>query len=165
MEPKPKTISDLKRELENLTAHWRICQDPTVQAAIQAVREKNAPRVAELEKQIADLRAAKPAPKPRWPENTPAEVVKFCQEEVWRGTEQSRTFKIFCWNSQAVWTGYPGSAFWSSREQKYGQSHYELHLLNGGKHAMGLSQPVKELSGRVNPKQLQAALDELAGGK
>lgn len=136
------TISQLKEELSQLTDFWRICQSPEVQEAIKAVRQKNAPRVAELQAQIKALRNAKPGPKPRWPENTPKPVLEAC-ERFWSGIEEFRTFRIHLWNDKAVWTSYPSGGYSTVGGRQLTPPSYHLISLTQTEFKYGTQRPAE----------------------
>ena len=102
---KAKTLSDYKDELRRLAEHYYICCDPRVRAAIEVVCKENEPKVAELQRKIENLRIAR-KPVTRWPDFTPDNVKKVC-EDYWSGTTEKHTYRIHLWNDKAVWTSYP----------------------------------------------------------
>lgn len=165
-------LRELKSELLKLTEYFWLSRDKEVEAAVQKVRERNRPRVEELEKQIAAIREQRPAPKPRWPENTPANVLKACQD-YWSGTAEYRSFRIHLWNDKAAWTSYPAGGYSDNGGFHPCPPCYSLISLTQTENRMSKSNRPKELkvlrfernSGkRVTPKMMQDALDELEKG-
>ena len=172
METKPPTLTQLKDELKRLTDFYYVTNHPDVRAAIEKVRAENKPRVEELNKRIAALHSAKPAPKPRWPENTPANVLKACQD-FWSGTEEYRSFRIHLWNDKAAWTSYPAGGYSTVGGWNPTPAHYSL--ISFSEREYGHNEKMKPKcvrtlgfernSGkRVTTAMMQDALDELEKG-
>jgi len=164
---KPKTLTQLKGELSNLTNYYSLANHPDVQAVIDRLRKENQPRVEELERQIAKLQSER-KPVLRWPENTPANVLKACQA-YWNGTEEYNTFRIHLWNDKAAWTSYPSGGYSTVGGWHPVSPAYFCIDLTGRINDMGRIRPkmLKELdfgrnSGkRVTPKMMQEFLDTL----
>ena len=102
-----KTIQELKIELDRLL---RVGNDPRVQAAKAMVQAERLPQVTALEAQINKLRDKRPEKKPRWPQDTPSNVLEVCKK-YWNGTVEYATFRIHCWNDKLVCTSYPSGGY------------------------------------------------------
>jgi len=164
---KPKTLTDLKQELNGLTDYYRLTLHPDVQAVISRLRKENQPRVEELQRQIKDLQSQR-KPVLRWPENTPDIILKICQA-YWGGTEEYRTFRIHLWNAKAAWTSYPAGGYSTVGGWNPTPSAYFCVSLTERDGSSRLAKPkvLKQLgferkSGkRVTPKMMQEFLDTL----
>lgn len=150
-------ISKIKHELNRLQDFMNLCCDPRVRKVLNTIRDERAPRVAELQNQLAEARRNAPAKKPRWPDNVPDNVLDACNR-YWQGTEESRIFRIHCWNDKLVCTSYPAGGYSTNGGWvKTRATFYFLSLTQAsGKplHA-GLY-----LQGRRSKKQLEATLAE-----
>ena len=98
-------IREVQSEIDALTSFSSLCYDKRVRAFINQIRIENAPAVEKLTAELEALKAGKPKPKGRWPENTPAEVIAIC-ESYWKGTSEFHLYRIHCWNDKAIWTSY-----------------------------------------------------------
>lgn len=157
MNPKPPTIVELKQELSILNG--TVLYDKRVQAAVALVKAERAPRIKELEAKIEYLRSKRPEKAPRWPANTPPEVLKQC-ERYWGGTTEYATFRIHCWNDLGIWTSYPSGGYtcnagWQSTPSCY-------HLISRTKLDHGKPDCINsDRTGRQKPAELLAELEKL----
>jgi hypothetical protein len=75
-------ISKIKHELNRLQDFMNLCCDPRVRKVLNTIRDERAPRVAELQNQLAEARRNAPAKKPRWPDNVPGNVLAAFFESI-----------------------------------------------------------------------------------
>jgi hypothetical protein len=152
---KPKTLSELKLDLELLK---NVRTAPEVLEAARKVMDKRKPKIEALEKQIEELRSKRPAKSPRWPANTPANVLKAA-EDRWRGSTEFHTFRIHMWNSKAFWTSYPSGGYSNNGGWNPTPASFELISLTEKDLSMGhdYGKWLAELTGRA-PKHLMRAL-------
>ena len=157
MNTKSPTIVELKQELTRLQGLPIF--DERVAAAIALVRAERRPRINELKDQIERLRAKRPAKAPRWPDNTPPEVITQC-ERYWGGTTELAVFRIHCWNDLGIWTSYPSGGYscnagWQSTPSCY-------HLISRTKLEYRKPKLINsDRTGRQKPAELLAALEAL----
>lgn len=154
-----KTLRELKRELQRLTDSMYLTSHPKVREAIDAVRKENEPKVKELQQQIKELQDERPKPKPRFPENTPKDVIDVCNK-YWSGTEEFHTYRIHCWNDKAVWTSYPSGGFWTNGGYNKAQACFFLISKTDMSGYGSKPKEIYQLEGRVSLKQMQDALNE-----
>lgn len=149
-----KKLNDLRSKLRNLRNPYT---DPEVLKLMEQVRERRRPEIERLEREIEELQKSRPGPKPRWPEDTPPEVLKLC-EKYWAGTEEYKKFRIHCWNEHAVWTGYPGGGY--SDNSGWRPTPAAFYLLS--RHEIQYHKPKRLalLEGRQSPKKLQSLLPQ-----
>ena len=152
-----RTITQVKKEIGKLINYNEIMFDKRVRNLINKIRKDNSAKVEKLRAELNELEANKPKPKPRWPENTPKDVLSEC-EKYWAGTTEFSVFRIHCWNNKIICTSYPSGGYstnggWNpspatfyfiSREIQHGQAKY-----------------FATLKGRQSKKALQQKLDEL----
>lgn len=152
-----RTLTQLKRERDTLLSYYNVTSDPRVQAQIEIVRNERAPKVAELDKQIEAARKAQPEKKPRWPENTPKEVLELC-ERYWRGTTEYASFRIHCWNDKLVCTSYPSGGY--SDNGGWHPTPATFHFLHRfEKETWGAPARIgQDLIGRQSQRQLEATM-------
>lgn len=154
-----ENIRDLRWRLQRLEKS--IDNDPGVIAAKKIAREKIQSQVDEIANKINDLLINKPAPKSRWPEDTPEQVIKECKQH-WLGTTEYGVFRIHAWNDRAVWTSYPAGGY--SDNGGWHRTPASFYLIS----RIGLDQwgrrakVLDTLEGRVSLKQMQQALIEKA---
>jgi hypothetical protein len=101
-------IRDLKNKLNSLK--WSVDYAPEVLAARKLVLERRNKEINEIEDQIKKLKEKQPKKKTRFPENTPDNVLKAC-ENYWQGTEEFWKFRIHVWNDKAVWTSWGAGGY------------------------------------------------------
>lgn len=155
---KIRTIIQVTRELRALY-DWRVlCADKRVQALLDTIRQENVGRIAELQAELKALEQNKPKPKPRWPETTPVSVLTECQA-FWRGTEESRTYRIHCWNDKVICTSYPSGSYSDNGGRHPAQARF--YYISRTELDYHRAKQVGELAGRQSAKQLQAKLDDL----
>ena len=148
-------LRELKDQLTML--EW-IDGDPKVNAARAIVRTERMPRINALKAKIAELQAKRPGPKPRWPENTPANVLAVCNL-YWRGTTEFYTFRIHCWNDKFVCTSYPSGGY--SDNGGWHPTSACFHFLSLTEREYGRIKRVgSDLEGRQSAKQLEVGLNE-----
>lgn len=167
MQPEKRTVKDIKWEIKRLSDYSLLILDKRVRTLINQIIKENQPKIKELETELEGLRPKKKDPKPRWPENTPKEILDFCLN-YWSGTTEYHTFRIHCWNEYAVWTGYPNGGYstaggWNPTPARF----YMLSLTEkkpGCLHSSGTLSAVtlQERSGRTSQKFMQDELDKLA---
>jgi hypothetical protein len=161
------TVKKLKQELDDLTDYRRFTCDKRVQAVIAEIRKEDAPRVAEIEAQLAAIHSGQKEYK-RWPDNTPPDAFRVC-ERYWNGTTEFSTFRIHQWNDKAVWTSYPSGGYSTNGGWIPTPSCYYLLSLteNDSGFSSGKPKILKELSfprnsgRRVTKKIMQEELDKL----
>lgn len=105
----PTTLKEINAEIKRLSDLMFVMSDPIVQAAIRQVRERNAPRVKELQARADALRSKRKELK-RWPDDTPTWVLDLCKK-YWSGTEELHKFRIHLWNEKAAWTSWPSGGY------------------------------------------------------
>jgi len=106
-------IREIERELESLELNttYSVFSNKRVNALLTILRKENFEKVVSLKKELEDLKCARiKTKKPRWPDNTPQHILDFCKEH-WRGTEESASYRIHCWNDKWVWTSYPAGGY------------------------------------------------------
>ena len=150
------TLKALKSELWSLNN--TVDNDSRVRRVRNEVIEERWPRIKELEKLIAEAREERPTKKPRWPENTPANVLAICNE-YWQGTTESYTFRIHCWNDKAVCTSYPSGGY--SDNGGWNPTAACFHFLSLTEKEYGKPKRIgADLEGRQSQKKLEATLAE-----
>jgi hypothetical protein len=153
-----RTISQVKKELTPLTDWWYLCQDKRVRALVEQIKAENAPKIETLRKELEQLQNNKPKPKPRWPETTPPDVIKECQE-YWKGTEQYWTFRIHCWNDKAICTSWPSGGY--TDNGGWHPSPATFYFLSRTEKKYDKAKHLAELEGRQSAKTLQQKLEEV----
>lgn len=153
-----RTIRQVKKELARLTDWWYICQDKRVHSLVEQIKAENAPKIEVLNKELEQLENNKPKPKPRWPESTPPDVLKEC-EEYWKNTEEFRTFRIHCWNDNAICTSYPSGGY--SDNGGWHPTSAMFYFLSRTEKMYSNAKHLAELEGRQSAKALQQKLDEI----
>jgi hypothetical protein len=139
--------------------------DPRYAELSKVVEAERRPAIAQLKAQIEakvrELDAARKAKKPRWPANTPAEVVK-AGEAFFAGTTQFTEFRIHMWDlarRRAVVSypsgGYSDNGGWHPTPCCY--SLLDLDMRGTGFRRSYL----REWMGRVSPKVLTEAMGTL----
>lgn len=169
---KKRTIRDIEEEIKALVCHENLSFYHEVLVLINQLRNRNQPKVALLRKELAALHATKKHKKPRWPENTPEEVIRLC-DDYWRGSSEAATYRIHCWNELAVWTSYPSGGFSDNGGSHPSPSRYFLlsRKTKESRYGRQSAATLKEISYphksglRVTPKRMQAELDELKAAK
>lgn len=152
---KPKTLSELKLELELLRS---VRTAPEVIEAARKVMEKRKPLIEALEKQIEAMRSKRPEKAPRIPANTPKNVLDAANE-FWRGTTEFSTYRIHMWNSKAYWTSYPSGGYSTNGGWHFAPACFKLMSLTEVDRSMGRAEGkiLAELTGRA-PKHLLRAI-------
>lgn len=158
-ESKKRTISVVKKEISELSDLIYLTYDPRVRKLIDSIRKENEPKVIKLREELEQLEEKKRPPKPRWPDNTPKDVISFC-EKYWKGTTEYGKFRIHCWNSKAIWTSYPGGTWSDNGGQHYGQATFDL-ISRTEKEIGNKAKVLMTLQGRTNMEQMQERLEEL----
>jgi len=155
----PKKLLTLKWKLEAL--YREIDRDPKVLEAKKLAEQERLPQIKALEKQIATIKASRKPPKPRWPENTPQDVLNDCKE-YWSGTVEDRSFRIHLWNDKAIWTGYPAGGYTNNGGWNKTSARFILISRTKKQYCLGKRQAISlaDLDGRVSLKQMQQILDE-----
>lgn len=148
-------IREIQKEIDKLTGYWEITRDPRVQEVINKIIKENAPRVEALKKELEEVRNGKPKPKPRWPENTPENVLAVC-EKYWRGTEEFSMYRIHCWNDKYVWTSYPARAWYCQGVRHQGKATFDMLSLT--EFEFGRPKVIKMLDGKVSLQTMQQEL-------
>jgi len=157
---KKRTISDIKREIRSLTNYNDLMFDKRVMELIKKIRKENSEKVAKLNAELAELESKKPKPKPRWPEDTPEDVLKEC-EEYWKGTTELGTFRIHCWNDKIICTGYPSGGY--STNGGWNPSPVTFYFISRTiKEVHNKAKPFLTLEGRQSQKKLRQKLEELS---
>lgn len=145
------------RQLQyNLSLLRNVSFAPEVIAAKELVLKNRQPQIDVLEKQIRDLQAKRPASKPRWPENTPANVLKRC-EKFWEGTTEFRKFRIHAWNDKIIITSFPSGAFWNNSGRNAASSCY--YAISRSEDQYSKPKEICSKSGRVSKLDIEAMLD------
>ena len=155
----PKPITDLKAEIECLKMSVR--NDEDVRAALKKAREKVAPKIIELNEEIKELKSKKPQPKPRWPDDVPPHILEIVKA-YWRGTEESYTYRIHCWNNKACWTSYPSGGYsnnggWNPTPATF----YMISLTEKSTYDSKKAKDLLDAKGRTSLKFMKAELDKL----
>jgi hypothetical protein len=156
-------VREIKSEIDKLTCFIDIAQSPRVMALINQIRQENKPKVESLREELKQVEANKKAPKPRWPENTPKNVLDKANL-YWGGSTERHTFRIHCWNDKAYWTSYPAGGFSTNGGWHKTQAHFFLISLVEKREAGMLDyrgKQLMELKGRVSDKTMQDELDKL----
>lgn len=153
-----RTIRQVESKIKSLFDWYSLASSERVMKLIDQIRKENRPEIELLEKELAELKANKPKPKPRWPENTPTDVLEFCQK-YWSGSEESRTFRIHCWNDKAVWTSYPSGGY--SDNGGFHPTPARFILLSRTEMGHRRAKELKELEGRVKLSQMEEELTKL----
>jgi len=160
---KPKTLTELKHELDSLTSHYALTSHPDVLVVVERLRNKNAARVKELRAEIDKLQNER-KPVLRWPENTPGHILERCKA-YWSGTTEYQSFRIHLWNDKAVWTSYPAGGY--STNGGWNPTPACYYCISLSEVESSKPRQLKELgfernSGkRVTPKMMQEFLDTL----
>ncbi len=155
---KTRTITQVKKEIASLTDYYSLASNPRVSKLIEQIRNENAGRIAELKKELVELENNKPQPKPRWPENTPEDVLLEC-EKHWYGTVESRTYRIHCWNDKIICTSYPAGGY--SDNGGWHPTQATFYFLSRTEKRYDKAKDLAMLEGRQSKKMLQQKLDEL----
>jgi hypothetical protein len=156
-----KTLSQLKLELELLK---NVRTAPEVVEAARKVLEVRKPQIEALEKEIESLRSQRPAKAPRWPVNTPKNVMEAA-EARWKGTTEFSTFRIHMWNSKAFWTSYPSGGYSNVGGWNPTPACFSLISLTIKETGMGRTEgkELAELTGRAPKHLLRALMVEKTG--
>lgn len=154
-----RSIKEIKYDLDKLTDRFWISMDQRVRDAIDLVKNENASKVAALEAELAAARRVIPVKKPRWPENTPEDVLEECKE-YWRGSTEYHTFRIHCWNDAIVCTGYPNGGY--SDNGGWHPTPARFYFLSRREIEYNHAKTLRELEGRQSAKQLIAKMEELS---
>lgn len=104
-----RTIKQIKTEIEKLSLHYHLCNDSRIAAILNQLKAENEPQLVVLRAELKTLQSNKKIT-PRWPENTPEDILKLCRD-YWSGTTESYSFRIHQWNEKAVWTSYPSGGY------------------------------------------------------
>lgn len=155
---KTRTITQVKKEIDNLWDWYSLSSNPRVVALINQIRNENAGKIAELKKELAELENNKPKATPRWSENTPQDVLKEC-EEYWKGTEEFRVYRIHCWNDKIICTSYPSGGY--STAGGWVKTQATFYFLSRTEKSWDKAKTLAILEGRQSKKVLQQKLDEL----
>jgi hypothetical protein len=99
---------EIGQAISRLTNYNYLAMDIRVFKLISAIRKENAPEVARLKALLGEKKVRAKAP--RWPENTPQDVLDACAL-FWRGTTEFHSYRIHCWNDVAIWTSYPSGGY------------------------------------------------------
>lgn len=156
-------INEIKRELETLELNtpYSIISNKRVSELLLVLRKENADKVALLKKELAEASdSRKKDKKPRWPENTPQDILEFCKGH-WRGTVESATFRIHCWNDKGVWTSYPAGGYSIVGGWVKTQATFFLISLTEMDAYYCRHKVLKTCSGRLSEKSMQAELEKL----
>lgn len=148
-----KTLKQLKEELRLLTEWFHICRSKEVEAAINIVRKRNAPRVAELKAEIESLQAKRPKKNGRWPEDCPENVIKACASR-WRGTTESQKYRIHAWTDKAAWTSYGAGGYSDNSGWHRTTSGHEVISL--AEIQFGRPKTLRTMQGRQKPTEVIA---------
>lgn len=151
-----ETATSIRYRLRQI--EWKVQSDPRIAVLKKTIAAEYATEVASLNAALAELRAKRPAPKPRWPENTPANVLKVC-EAYWSGTEEFHKFRIHLWNDKAVITSYPSGAFWNNGGRNAASACYFCISLT----ELDCRKPkvLKTSDGRTPPAKMQEMLNPI----
>ena len=159
----------LRQELDifrgRLTRLYDPRDDPRYDELSRVIAAERLPLVMQLKELIADrerkLVEEKKAKKPRWPVDTPAEVVR-AGNAYYAGTTQSHDFRIHMWDlvrRRAVISypsgGYSDNSGWNPTPCCY--TLIDIDFKNVGWRRSGL----KEWFGRVSKKELKSAMATL----
>jgi len=160
-----RTISVIRKEISYLEDYDCLCRTRRVMDLIGQIRKenkpkidllKNKPKIDLLKKELEEFESKKRPSKPRWPEDTPKEVIAFCKD-YWKGTTEYDSFRIHCWNEKAVWTSYPSGGY--STAGGWNPTPAGFHLLSfTGKAIGGGAEILEDLEGRVSLKQMNEIL-------
>jgi hypothetical protein len=156
-----KKLIELRDELNALR---NVNFAPEVMAAKQKVLESRKDKIAEIERQMEALRGKRPAKAPRWPANTPENVLKAA-EARWSGTTEYSAFRIHMWNSKAFWTSYPSGGYSNNGGWHPTPACFTLVSLTIKETGMGRTEgkELAELTGRAPKHLLRALLVEKTG--
>jgi hypothetical protein len=159
MEKKP-SVRDLRHQIQRLK--WSVDRDERVLKVISIVKAEIAPKIKALEDQISAIVEKRPKPKPRWPENTPQNVIKKAEKEF-EGSTQYHSFRIHCWNDKAFWVSWPSGGYYSLSGWHPTPATFILLSMTKEENKFGKSAPVrlKSVDGRLSQKSMQEELDKL----
>ena len=146
------TLAELNIKLRDLReTRW----EPRVRALQAHILDERAAEIKSVEAQIAALRSKRPAAPPRWPENTPANVLEVCRK-YWDGTTEFTKYRIHAWNDKIVVTSYPGGKYFDNGGGHYGPPSYEAVSLTESQY--GKPKRLADKRGRVSKAQIQGLL-------
>ena len=156
-----KSLSQLKHELAILKS---VQTAPEVLEAARKVLETRKPQIEALEREIDGMRAKRPEKTPRWPKNTPPNVLKAAEDQ-WRGTTECTTFRIHLWNSKAYWTSWPSGGYSTNGGWVKAPACFKLVSLVETERAMGRTEGVElaSLTGRVSIPVMRSLMVEKTG--
>ena len=157
-----RTIRQVKDEISNLTDFYRLVNDKRVRELINTIRFENADKIKNLEAELSELNTNKSQPKPRWPENTPEDVLEECKQ-YWRGTTEFPIYRIHCWNDKIICTSYPSGGY--SDNGGWNPTPATFYFISRTEKGFRGAKNIKTLEGRQSKKKLQQELDRIKQGK
>jgi len=154
-------VRDIKSEIDRLTNFIDIAQSPRVMALINQIRDENKEKVIVLREELKQVEANKKAPKPRWPVNTPKNILDLAVEEF-KGTTEFHSFRIHCWNDKAFWVSWPSGGYSTTGGWHPTPATFTLiSLIEKNRYHDTQGNHITSLQGRVSEKTMQDELDKL----
>ena len=153
-----KTLKQLNLELKNLKS---VIFEKRIIKLMDDILLERKPQIESVEAEIESLRSKRPRQTPRWPENTPPNILAVC-DTFWSGTTEWYKYRIHLWNSKAVWTSYPSGGYSNNMGWNPTPCCYELVNLNEADSCLGKirGKSLATITGRTSQKQLKSILIE-----
>lgn len=152
-----KTISQLNKEIDSLSSWLEIARSERVCSLIRQIQKENDPKVAELKKELEELKGKRPVPKPRFPSDTPAWALDIALD-YFTGTTEIYKYRIHCWNDNFVWVSFPAGTYHCFGKH---QGQATFYLLSRTERELGKPKSVEILYGRVTLKQMKQKIGEM----